>query len=123
MSAPKSFHAFLELAVDVDVREVSGYWDDSPLIEVFALTGTLSGEPDPSRFAEVNAPMARNVAVGENRRVVIDITEAVSEYLADPGSNHGLILGSLTRRRDGLFTVRTGSLGAGVVARVTYFWR
>lgn len=116
-------YAFLELVMDVDAREVSGYVDDSPLFEVFALTGTLSGEPDPSLFARTNAPMARNVAIGQNRRVVIDITQAVSKYLADPGANHGLIFGSLTRRRDGIFAVRSGVLGEGVVARVTYFWK
>lgn len=44
-------------------------------------------------------------------------------YLDNPESNHGLILGSLTGVRNGLFTLKTGVLGEGVVARLIVHYR
>ncbi|MFQ5510835.1 MAG: hypothetical protein ACE5EO_03200 [Candidatus Krumholzibacteriia bacterium] len=41
--------------------------------------------------------------------------------MKNPTRNHGLIIGSLTGRRDGLFSLKGDSLGSGVVAKMTFF--
>ncbi len=112
--------AFLELFCDVSAKEMSGYLNEAPLIEVYALSSTFSGTLDPSQFEPQTLPLVRNVAAGLNRRVVIDITEIVKSYIKNPAKNHGLIIGSLKGRRDGLFSVKSNSLGSGAVAKITF---
>jgi hypothetical protein len=69
-------------------------------------------------FREMLVPMSRPVAVGENRRVRIDITEFVQEILADPTSNHGLAFGAVTTDTRGVFAVKADGFGPGIAARV-----
>ena len=121
LSAGDVDHAFLEFVVDVAARNVAGYEDDAPVFEVYALSGSFAGPLSASEFVSTTIPMVRNVAVGENRRVVIDVTEAVKLYLATPSANHGLVLGSLTGRRDGLFTIRSNVTGMAGAAKLTVF--
>jgi hypothetical protein len=45
----------------------------------------------------------------------------VRAYVADPAGNHGLIVGSLTGARDGLFTIRSGDFGPSTLGRITFF--
>ena len=52
--------------------------------------------------------------------LLLDITDIVRSFLADPGSNHGLVVGSLSGSRAGLFTLKEGTIAPGVVARVTF---
>jgi hypothetical protein len=115
--------AYLEVILDVDAREVADFRDNTPIFEVYGLSGTLSGEPTPNQFMTTDVPIVRNVALGDNRRVVVEITELVKTYLTTPSAKHGLILGSLTRRRDGLFTVKTGVGGMTGPVRLTFFTR
>jgi hypothetical protein len=109
--------AYLEFYVDVDAMEIGDMVDEAPWLDVFALTQTHGATVDPEEFG---TPAAAPGAVirGESRRVLRDITEIVRGWMAAPQSNHGLIVGSLTGVRDGLFTVKAGVLGEGVVARL-----
>lgn len=114
-------HAFLEFFLDAAAREVDGYTDKSPVLEVYALKSTFTGQLDPSQFMAQTLPAVRNVAVGNERRVVVDITEIVRVYLKDPNKNHGLIVGSLTGMRPGVFSIRTDKIGGSAVARIVLF--
>jgi hypothetical protein len=107
--------------VDVSSRASEGLQNETPLFEVYALKSAFSGEVDPDQFQEQDLPTTRPVVVGSGRRVVIDITEAVGCYVADPAGNHGLIVGSLTGARDGLFTIRSGDFGPSTLGRITSF--
>lgn len=110
--------AWLEMRVDVSVREVGGFRDPAPLFEVYALSADVTGAIQPKMFREMLAPMSRPVAVGENRLVRIDITEFVRLILDDPESNHGVAFGAVTADTRGVFAVRADGLGPGAAARV-----
>ncbi len=110
--------ATLELNVDVSAREVADYVNDTPLLEVYTLTDNMGAELQPGKF-RTPSPMRRNVRVGTDRHVRIDVTEAVREFIRNPSSNHGLVIGSLTNRREGLFTVRPVG---GAAATITYYY-
>jgi hypothetical protein len=111
---------YLEFFVDVSARAVDGFVNDTPVIEIYALTGNLTGTLDSSKFADQPLRMVKNVAVGTNRRVVIDITEMAKFFVANPLSNYGIVIGSLTRHRDGLFTVRSDAFGGNNMCRITF---
>ena len=114
----KLLAAILELTVDVSACEVDGYLNDTPLLEVYALTGTMESGVDPEKF-RTPSPMRRNVRIGSNRRVRIDITQAVRRFVSDPLSNHGLVIGSLTARREGLFTIVPVD---GALGKITFYY-
>lgn len=114
-------HAYLELRFDVASREIDGYLEETPLLEVYALKSDFGGVIAPTQFEAQSVPTVRNVLVGEDRRVVIDITEIVRSYVEDPARNHGLIIGSLTGVRAGIFSIRAGGFPEGAVARITFF--
>jgi hypothetical protein len=110
--------AWLELRVDVTATEVSGFRDPAPLFEVYALNTDVTGAIQPKMFREMQVPMSRPVAVGENRLVRIDITEFVRAILEEPEANHGLTFGAVTADTRGLFAVRVDGFGQGTAARV-----
>lgn len=114
-------HAYLELYLDVGAREIDGYVEDTPLLEVYALKTDFGGTLTPEQFEAQSVPTVRNILLGENRRVVIDITEIVRAYIADPDKNHGLIVGSLTGARVGLFSITPDEFPDGALARITFF--
>jgi len=116
------FGAYLELYLDVDAREIDELVSDTPHLDVYTLTQSL-GESMSEEALGTAAPEPGYVMRGENRRVVRDITGIVRGYLDAPSSNYGLILGSLTGVRDGLFTVKSGVLDQGVVARLIVHYR
>jgi hypothetical protein len=116
------YGAYVEMYVDVETVERDGPVNNAPVLEAFALESAVAGEVDEKQLG-VPAFGPRNVARGENRRVVLDVTDIVRAYLDDPASNHGLIIGSLTGIRDGRFTVKTGVLGRDAMARVIFHYR
>ena len=110
------FRAVLDFEMDVSARElVEGYTNESPVVEVFALTETFGREFDPEG-AERLEEVERNMAVGTGRRVRLDITDFVQELVDGKRTNHGLVIGSLTGPRDGVFVVKETE---GVRARLT----
>ena len=108
----------LEITVDVDARAIDGIKNQTPMLEVYALTDDLSNELDPSKFRP-HSTMRRNVVVGTNRTIKIDIQEAIAKFMSDPESNHGLVLGSLTNTREGLLDVKSVD---GRMAKITYYY-
>jgi hypothetical protein len=116
------FGAYLELYLDVDAREIDEMVNDTPYLDVFALTEALGQSLDPEAFG-TPALEPGYVTLGENRRVLRDVTNIVRSYLDTPASNHGVILGSLRGVRDGLFTVKSGVAEQGVVGRLIIHYR
>jgi hypothetical protein len=114
--------AYLEFYLDVDAREVGDVVNPAPWLDVYALAGTIGESLGEEDFAAAATPPG-NVLLGENRRVLRDVTDIVRGYLANPQSNHGLVLGSLRGLREGLFTVQTGVLAEGIVAQLIIHYR
>lgn len=113
-------HAWLEFRADVSAKDLDGFVDPAPTLEVYALKQTLSGDPDPSKFEAMRQPMTRPVAIGTDRLVRIDITEFVQKILTDPSKNHGIVLGPLTRDKRGIFDIKQDGLSPGVTAHVRF---
>jgi hypothetical protein len=111
-------HAQLEFRADISARDLTGYLDPAPVLDVYALKEALRGDPDPSKFEATRLPMSRPVAAGADRLVKIDITDFVRMILGDPSKNHGLVLGPLTADKRGIFTIKQDGLGDGITARV-----
>ena len=114
--------AILEMYIDIDARELNGYRNPSPLLEVYALTEALDGNLDSTKLRRPS-PTVRNVRVGEKRLVRLDITEIMNYHINEPSMNHGLVVGSLTGGRNGLFTLIINELGDTIGARVTVVYR
>ena len=115
------YAAFIEFYVDVSSVEVNGVSSRTPLIEVYALKSAFAGVVDPTQL-ETSSGMLINVVTGENKRAVLDITEIIKSYLESPTSNHGIIMGSLTGLRDGVFSIKSNQIAANTVARITYHY-
>jgi hypothetical protein len=105
----------------VSARQTGEYVNESPLLEVYILKGELSAELDSDDIRR-SSSMRRNVNVGDNKLVRIDVTEAVLFFLANPESNYGLAVGSLSNSRDGLFTLKSNSFPGGGVARIRFHY-
>lgn len=112
-------HVWLEMRLDASSQVAEGVVDPAPMLEVYVLKGSLSGDPGPSDFDETRLPMSRPVALGTNRLARIDITEFAQRILANPTKNHGIVLGALTGARSGEFTVNPDAFGPGTPARIT----
>ena len=110
--------AYLEVAVDVSARTVSDFTINAPTLEVHMLSEQLTGEANDSKVIP-HSTMRRAVEVGENRSVRIDVTEAIKRFIDSPSDNHGLVIGSLRGRRDGLFELKNSG---GALARITYLY-
>jgi len=65
----------------------------------------------------------RAIALGRDRRVLLDITAIVRADLAGRLPNHGLVLGSVTGSREGDFTLVSGRLPGSAVGRVRVYSR
>ncbi|MBI4721092.1 MAG: hypothetical protein HY770_07740 [Chitinivibrionia bacterium] len=115
------YGAYLELYVDVNALEYQGQVNNAPSLDVYALKAAFSGSEDANQFGQSSFG-PRNVVLGENKRVLIDITNIIRAYLQNPGLNHGLILGSLTGMRDGLFTIRKDVVSKGAFGQINYFY-
>ena len=87
---------------------------------MYALNKAFSGTINTNDFEPQTLPTIRNVVLGKNRRILVDITDIIKSYIDSPSKNHGLILGSLTGDRDGKFTIRNDVLGSGAPARIIY---
>ena len=121
--ASKAKWVYVEFYVDVSAREHEDVNDPTSRLDVFALKQAegYNGSLEPAQFETLSAPMARPLAVGENRRVVIDVTEIVHRCAGEPAGTCALVIGSLTGSRDGLFTIKSGRLDRPGIARVTVF--
>jgi hypothetical protein len=110
--------AWLEFRADVSAKDLNGFVDPAPVLDVFALESAMTSDAVPSKFAPTALPMSRPVAVGDDRLVRVDITEFVRRILAEPTKNQGIVLGPLTNDKRGIFAIKANGLGPGVTARV-----
>jgi hypothetical protein len=94
--------------LDLDSIEQVGYRHIAPMIEVYALTSNFTGTYEPSNVIKTTR-VIRPVPLGENQRVVLDITPIVREHLRSPTTNHGLILGCFSGWKEGDFELKRGS--------------
>jgi len=115
------FGAYLELYVDADAVEVANQVNESPRLDIYALSSAVE-ETVGEQAVGTPALGVPNVVLGENRKVVRDISEIVRNYLSTPSSNHGLVIGSLSGSRDGRFTIASDVLGQGTVARLIFHY-
>lgn len=107
----------------VDAALVSGETvEHAPTIDVRALTAPYSSNSAITSSAALGR--AHPVPVGDDRKIVVDITDIVKAWIADPSSNHGLVIGSLGGSQAGDFTMRNNMLGASSrVAAATFFYQ
>jgi len=111
-------HAYLELYLDVASIERGGYVENTPVVQAYALNAPFQGTVDINQFNVAISPLPRNVLVGSGQRLVLDVTGMIRAIRADSLNHHGLLIGSLTGRRDGLFSVRSDRFPTSAVAKL-----
>lgn len=111
-------HAWLEFRADIAAKQIDGFADPVPILDVYALKQPLSGDPDSSEFESTMVPMSRPTAAGTNRLIRIDITEYFQRILAEPSTNYGIVLGPLMSDKRGIFDLKEDAFGPGVAARI-----
>ncbi len=114
--------AILEFYVNVNAKSRDAYVNETPLIEVYALTSPFSGTLAFDRV-DTRTRVARPVTLGRGHRVILDITPIVRGQLSGRITNHGLVIGSLTGPREGDYTLVSGRLPDSAVARVRIYRR
>lgn len=127
------FGAVLELYADVSARTETLqvalpdstdveyiYQDEEPVLEIYALPSSYQGSIDLQTLRE-NPVSQQGVLPGSGRRIRVDIGPLLARFIANPNLNHGLVLGSLSGRRTGIFEIDTDGHGAGTVAKLTIF--
>jgi hypothetical protein len=110
----------LEFYVDV-AADTSVEGDYTPSLDVYPLTEEHREGQEP-RFA-TNYPSSRAVLIGADQHVLIDIIDIVNGWIASPGSNHGLVVGSFSTPKAGGLNMRNDRIGSGKLARVTFFYQ
>lgn len=110
--------AFLELTFNVSVRSDAVFETPAPVLEVFSLAQDLQGDFDEEDLRQPSS-MKRGVRTGDGQTVRVDITPAIKRFLANANDNHGLIVGSLTKGREGVFALRDTGDAKG---RIVYHW-
>ncbi|HEX6791143.1 MAG TPA: hypothetical protein VF247_07525 [Candidatus Krumholzibacteria bacterium] len=103
----------------------------TPVVGVYPLTREFSDavlrqgtvEPmDPTSYqGEVSS--ARPVVIGQNRVIRMDITRIVRGWIAEPSSNHGLVIGSITGPVVGAVYLSDEALASGSPLRVAFFYQ
>lgn len=111
--------AYLELFVDADSRIDAEVLPGPARIEVYLLSRSTTGDVALDDLA-VQTRMARNVPIGSDRFVRLNVTKAVRQVLEAPEENYGLVIGSLTGGRDGVFELKRGSFPDGTDARLVF---
>jgi len=114
--------AILELDVDVRAKSRDEYVNEAPVLQVYALHEPYTGVVEASSLDTLTYA-TRPVALGNNRRVLLDITRIVRAHLTGALDNNGLILGSLTGMREGDFSLVSGRLATDAVGQVRIYTR
>lgn len=117
MGCDRVHRAVLELYADVAGYDTDAYQSESVLVEVYGVDGLATGEVDPGQLRRPSA-MTRNVVVGDNRRVLVDITEFMRYNISQEIATRSLVVG-FVRARDGEFRIREDAFGDGKPARLT----
>lgn len=109
---------FLDFVVDTTPTSAAEA-DATPLIAVYPLMAAAAG---PSLEYKSEVPSVRPVAMGEREKVRADITDIVKGWLADPSSNHGLVIGALAGPEVATVALK-GDAFDGAAIRVTFFYQ
>ncbi len=114
----------VEFAADVD-RSSAGETVATAMVGLFPLTETLGDARLGLAAAQYDSAAAsvRPVKMGQNRLVKLDVTETVRGWLAEPSSNHGIVIGTLTGPAVGTVSLRDSSLAPSTALRVTYYYK
>ena len=120
LRAERLERAVLELYLDVRAKPRGEYVNEAPVVEVYALKGSFAGSVQPEKL-DVTTGTMRPVALGDGRRVLIDITEIVRAHLDGTLRNDGLVVGSLTGMREGDFSLVSDKFPQGAVGRVRIY--
>lgn len=103
-----------------DPEKPSEFVNDAPTLEVFAPNASFTGDLGTGKL-DLGSRTAVPIALGEDRHIVVDITHIIQPILDGNAVNYGLVVGSLTGMREGDFSLRSGALGAGAVARIRFY--
>jgi hypothetical protein len=121
IAGKKLFGAILEFYVDATGATRNELSVRIPVIEIYALKSAFGGSLS-SENMDVATGTILNVPPGEGRRLRIDITNIVREYLKEPTKNYGLIVGGLADHRDGSFEVETDAFSGGYIAKIDFHY-
>jgi len=92
-----------------------------PILEVYALENAFTGSLETAGFKGETGTIL-NVAPGNDRRLRIDITEIVRNYLKSPSTNHGLIIGGLADYREGALDLKANSIQGKYIAKIDFHY-
>jgi hypothetical protein len=110
---------FIDFVVDASPRSEDEA-EATRLVGVFPLTAEPTGA---TLQYESDIPSVHPIAMGEDRRVRVDITGIVNGWIANPSSNHGLVIGALTGPDVGTVSLASAGLGPATAVRVTFFYQ
>jgi hypothetical protein len=119
---------FLEFAVDATPLSEEDSVTVTPEVGVFPLTetyqagGGIGGRNAEPVFTRL-VPSLRPVAGGENRLVKMDVTDTIRGWIANPATNHGLVIGSLTGPEVATVTLKEAIPGGSSPIRITFFYQ
>lgn len=120
---------FLEFAVEAtplveDSVTVTPLVGAYPLLTEYAggVVGDGQGRNPEPVFQSI-VPSSRPVAAGDNRAVKMDITDVVREWIANPLTNHGLVIGSLIGPEIARVTLKNSIQGGETPIRITFFYQ
>jgi hypothetical protein len=115
----KLVSAVLEFYADVSATAVNEWVNETPVIELYALNASVSENVSVGTFRRPSAAV-RAVRIGQGRRITLDLTEIVRDWIKDPRSNHGVALGSFRGGRECVLSLRDGILGSEQFAKITF---
>lgn len=110
----------LEFYVDV-APDASLDPEYTPSIDVYSLTA--AAQTDRMPVFSTNHPSSFPLALGESRRVSVDITNIVKWWIASPSTNYGLVIGSFGGPKVSDLDVRNDVLGGGKSLQATFFYQ
>lgn len=132
LSSARLVGAILEFVVDAGTRVDTTWVQDAdtlravvhstpvPMVEVYALTSSSGSALDRENWNEaMSFPVP--VGAGSDKMVRIDITRLAKYLIENPEENRGIVVGSLTGDRFGIFALQE-HFGPGVVARIRYVY-
>lgn len=93
--------------------------NDAPTLQVFVPKSSYQGGVDAGAL-DLDLRVSEPILVGEGKRMLIDVTRLLQGVVAGTETNYGLVLGSITGMRDGNFTILSGSVASGAVAKIHF---
>lgn len=115
-----SAHRDVEVFPDTDSTRVIEFDNPTPLVELYALTGSMTSELKFS-LLDRGSRRVRAVRAGESEHVRMDITGIVQSFIEHPSRNNGIVIGSMGGMREGDFRLLSGRLPDNAVVRIRLY--